>query len=532
MSAGRSKPSEEQWLRHQALIHRLYIVEEKPLRHIVDELRGLGFIVTPSQLEYKVKKWNFKRNISKETWVEIDHCIRKRKREGKDSEVILCGKRLKLETVEKETDRYRDRSIFAQFKSEPNGSLMITTNTQVSVSTPPSFSVEIEWPSTLPWFRFPQSEMKIMLKRHLGITRGAQKIQREALIPVLFHQGMTGPMNTVQFGASKLAAVIGAWMPESYPQESLRRVHSFVNGSQQDFLLEAVSMLAYMLSNNLFELSHEVPNNRNEDEWRKIMTILKTSGLFEIRINLKTLNSHTINGFMENLYYAAISRMCYTEGTADDTENMALLQWLLAVGQTPTLPHQKIFWYSSGPIGRPAGLELVNRLLEAGANANTWIFGGITVLCLTIIQRNMSNSMVYQIAKLLLEHGASDMLDVSLHAAIRRRVMDPALIEIIIHHGGNLLTGLDNTCEFLWGWEPREESDYTGGDESKWEVADILIYSHTALSVAALAGLLQTQYVLDLLTSRNPSKSITDFVTADVLISAVISEEFDTICLL
>lgn len=45
MSSGSSKPSEEQWLRHQAFIRRLYIVEEKPLRQIVDQLKDLGFLV-------------------------------------------------------------------------------------------------------------------------------------------------------------------------------------------------------------------------------------------------------------------------------------------------------------------------------------------------------------------------------------------------------------------------------------------------------------------------------------------------------
>ncbi|KAI0528183.1 ankyrin repeat-containing domain protein [Xylaria bambusicola] len=516
MSSGSSKPSEEQWLRHQAFIRRLYIVEAQPLRQIIDQLRDRGLVVTPSQLEYKVKKWNFQRNISKETWVEIDHCIGKRKREGKDSEVILCGKRLKPETIEKETDRYRDRSIFARFKSQPNGSTVIITNSHVSVSTPPSFSVEFEWPRTLPWLQFPESEIKIMLNKYMRIP---EKIQREALVPAIFDQGIIGAMNTVQFNVSKLAAVIGALMPESYPQESLQRAQSLMNGSQKEFLFEAVSMVAYVLSNDVLDI-------HQGDEWRKIMTILKMSGLFKMQVNLKALKSHTINGFMENLYNAAIWRMSLTKGAADDRETMALLEWLLAVGQSPTLPHKDIFWRPHGPVGGPIGLELVSRLLKAGADPDTWTVSNIctqTILEHIIQQQSTSNSLVFCIAKLLLEHGASVRLDYALHAAIKRRHMDPALIGIIIQYGGNLLAELDFTREFI-GIRSSENED-----EWKWHDAQDLVYSHTALSVAAIAGLSQTQYVLNLLKHGNPHKSITDFITADVLISAVISKDFDTI---
>lgn len=203
----------------------------------------------------------------------------------------------------------------------------------------------------------------VMLNNHMKITLDIEKIQRAALIPAIFHQGVIGAMNAVQFSVSKLAAVIGALMPESYPQESLQRAQSLMDGSQKEFLFEAVSMVAYALSNNVLQI-------HREDGWREITSILKTSGLFEMHVNLKTLKSHTINGFMENLYNAAIFGMIHAKETADDRENMALLHWLLAAGQSPALPHQVSFWSLYGPMNRPAGLELVSHLLEAGADAD------------------------------------------------------------------------------------------------------------------------------------------------------------------
>ncbi|KAI0867181.1 hypothetical protein GGS24DRAFT_486388 [Hypoxylon argillaceum] len=222
-------------------------------------------------------------------------------------------------------------------------------------------------------------------------------------------------MNAVQFSVSKLAAVIGALMPESYPQESLQRAQSLMDGSQKEFLFEAVSMVAYALSNNVLQI-------HREDGWREITSILKTSGLFEMHVNLKTLKSHTINGFMENLYNTAIFGMIHAKETADDRENMALLHWLLAAGQSPALPHQVSFWSLYGPMNRPAGLELVSHLLEAGADADSRILmsdTGITIVEY-ILQQPTSNSMAFRIGKLLLEHGASVRLDYALHAAISR----------------------------------------------------------------------------------------------------------------
>lgn len=61
-----------------------------------------------AQVEYKLKQWEFRRNIDKATWIIIDRKIAKRKQEGKESQVIHCGKRLKQSTIDKETNRHRD----------------------------------------------------------------------------------------------------------------------------------------------------------------------------------------------------------------------------------------------------------------------------------------------------------------------------------------------------------------------------------------------------------------------------------------
>ncbi|KAK5651426.1 hypothetical protein OQA88_12514 [Cercophora sp. LCS_1] len=103
-----SQYSEAEWMKHRDTIWRRYIIDEAPLKDLLVEVQGLGICVTKAQLEYKLKQWNFRRNIDKATWNEIDSNIKKRKRAGKESEVIHYGKRLKPEKVAKATNLHRD----------------------------------------------------------------------------------------------------------------------------------------------------------------------------------------------------------------------------------------------------------------------------------------------------------------------------------------------------------------------------------------------------------------------------------------
>ncbi|RKK83895.1 hypothetical protein BFJ68_g17397 [Fusarium oxysporum] len=114
MEQRRRRPTEEQWLQVKGLIRRHYLANDMYLKDLTALLRGKGLPVTKAQLEYKLKEWKMSKNIDDKAWKSIDHAITKRKRQGKDSEVIHCGKRLKQSTVDKETNRHRDVSIFAR----------------------------------------------------------------------------------------------------------------------------------------------------------------------------------------------------------------------------------------------------------------------------------------------------------------------------------------------------------------------------------------------------------------------------------
>jgi len=133
MPSSRLKPTEDEWLRYKADIRRLYLIDDIPLKELVGKVGELGLVVTSvlpthvvreslltviihrkAQLEYQLKKWEFKKNMDKSTWLYVGHRVEKRKRQQKKSEVIYNGKRLKPSTIETETERHRDKSTFAR----------------------------------------------------------------------------------------------------------------------------------------------------------------------------------------------------------------------------------------------------------------------------------------------------------------------------------------------------------------------------------------------------------------------------------
>jgi len=53
-----------------------------------------------------LKQWKFRRNLNKEAAIYIDYQVKKRKRDNKESDVILSGIRLPPEKIQKAINRH------------------------------------------------------------------------------------------------------------------------------------------------------------------------------------------------------------------------------------------------------------------------------------------------------------------------------------------------------------------------------------------------------------------------------------------
>ncbi|KAM0085667.1 hypothetical protein ACKRZS_001992 [Fusarium odoratissimum] len=318
MSAITSKPSEADWLAYKDFIQYEYLVKDTSLKDLVILSRAQGLYTTKGHLETKLKRWNFSKNLDKKTWQYVDRKIRKRRHEGKDSDVIHCGRRLKKLKVTKETNRHRETNIMARFKTPPPSPM----DPQLSICTPPTFQMSFEWPSDLPWLRLRETSWNS----------------------------------------------ISNVMPEWYPGEHTKTAQNLFARPTAESFSEYFKVMVYMLSNSM------VHDHRQLDFYTSLMRI----GIIDLRADLKKLRneSSTFRAFIEMLFQFEIREA--TSRSKHNTERprpLHLITWLLELGQDPNC-HCQVFLYNTLFLATPiqhatyAGyLELIELLLRFRARA-------------------------------------------------------------------------------------------------------------------------------------------------------------------
>lgn len=122
-----------------------------------------------AQYEIQFKKWNLRKNLTNEEWDYVHVCIRKRKREEKDSDVYFNLTKIPEKRIKKELSRrypisYKDFGGISNnhwlalqeclFKLTCYKVSIPKTPEAISVSTPDPVSCYTIDLTDLPWFRF------------------------------------------------------------------------------------------------------------------------------------------------------------------------------------------------------------------------------------------------------------------------------------------------------------------------------------------------------------------------------------------
>ncbi|KAI8401876.1 hypothetical protein FOFC_18747 [Fusarium oxysporum] len=499
MGTRQPQPTEAEWLRHKTAIGRLYLVEEMPLKELVGEVRNLGLAVTKAQLEYKLKLWGFRRNISGATWAIINHRIAKREREGKDSQVVYRGRRLEAKTVEKERKRHCYKSTLDKFVP---GLLNLRREQAFMPQVPQGLC---SWP----------------------------------ILNNLSAPGLQMTPTDTHHQVIKLAVIMRNVMPEGYPGEHTERAQLLLRGSNQERLQEYLKILFYKLSNNHLD-------SFNDEEWRVSMDILRGANLLDLKIDLRSSGDITISGFMTNMFRAAVQRIrdnynindyddhsnydddsdydddCTIVGDSTVTEALTAVRWLLSMGQNPNIR----MWDKDRDVAVTplqsatitGCLDLVKLLLQKGADTSP-ISDPESLSILD--SRNLPSPLELSldemylrqqipsmhIADCLLDHGASMDWDHALHLAIQRQHLNIA--DRLVQRGADLCIARQKT--HMGAYDLRSEE--------------------TAMSVAAKVGKEATEFVLNRLELDSLEK-MNKIITADVFISAAEEGNDDVIRLL
>ncbi|PSN75329.1 ankyrin [Corynespora cassiicola Philippines] len=351
---------EEVWNRHKAAIQTLYLDEDRKLLGtggVIEQMAELhDFHATKAQYERQFKKWDFRKNRTKKEWEAIAHQVAKRKRDNKESEVmidgaIVCSKRLK-----KEVSRYGYVTAFPHL-GQPKTPPSMCKISHV-VFTPPSQDSTLKWPPSLPWFRLVGKYLSgaSILTSHLpsGSTQFSETLHKASRL-LLNNQILTHSRDmAISQGAEKLACI----MPEESTGQSRELAYSIVSMASSGTSLASFKVLLYSISNKLDD---------NSVDYRIIM---KIASKFVVAIT--DHRAITFNDVCAEPSLVALLEKF--QEIACNSSNLRILESLLKFKMSP---NRAIRHHESGaqlsPIQIAAienDVELANLLLRYGADVD------------------------------------------------------------------------------------------------------------------------------------------------------------------
>ncbi|RYP61874.1 hypothetical protein DL769_007527 [Monosporascus sp. CRB-8-3] len=302
---------DDNWDLHREAIRHAYLVQEKSLKDISAFLEDAGFTVTVAQLEYKLKQWKFRRNLNKQAVTYIDYQVKKRKRDDKESDIVLSGVRLPPSKIQRAINRHSFVSTVDSLKM------------QQDVNLTPSHHVDTNM---------------------LAVS---------SLLPSSIHSTLRDTR-----GPSRLAAAIGIQMPEAYDGENLATAEALIQGNGNTAKQAALRMLLFQISNNLTDLSY----------YDTATTIFKTfRGMamsnHEWPLMLSGLRGPTSESIIEKVFAAAVIH---------DQNDIAIP--MLKAGASPTQSISQ-GWDDKSDLPIDVALihnniDLVVALLDAGAEVS------------------------------------------------------------------------------------------------------------------------------------------------------------------
>ncbi|KUL86471.1 hypothetical protein ZTR_08099 [Talaromyces verruculosus] len=165
---------DETWEEHKGDIVSLY--QSSTLESVMQLMSERhGFHASKNQYTRMFKKWGIRRYSNVRDWRKIDRCIRKRRSQGKASNLILYGNLISQDKLEKEIARnvsFTDR----MFNRKDDDDVSIPDG--VTILTPPATMVfpphnRVIRTDNLPWYLFNQEfQSQIILREALSDSTG------------------------------------------------------------------------------------------------------------------------------------------------------------------------------------------------------------------------------------------------------------------------------------------------------------------------------------------------------------------------
>ncbi|KAF5638608.1 ankyrin repeat-containing protein [Fusarium tjaetaba] len=177
------KISEAIWERHKSIIRTLYIDEDNSPEKVSEVLQDkYGFTVSRHQIIRRLAKWKFKKYTTKEEWVYTSSQIqRRKKKDGKKTEIVLNGKPISEKKLSKALGRYVGPWDFGP---ECQRILPCEDLTTIEIRTPKEdFGI---MPYSTPWFKFwTLAEETVFTSAAIASARSKSQNNQESLDKIM-----------------------------------------------------------------------------------------------------------------------------------------------------------------------------------------------------------------------------------------------------------------------------------------------------------------------------------------------------------
>ncbi|KAI8677253.1 Clr5 domain-containing protein [Fusarium sp. Ph1] len=369
------------WEREKEHIRALYLDQNKTLDELVKCMaEDHGFYATRAQYIRRLDSWKMRKYSTKEEWEYVDSLVRKRKLEGKESEIIMGGKPISVKKLKKELGRYGQPSSSEKSCSIPpndalEGIVACTPPATVSVS----FGIKLIRCTTVPWFLFHDSFIRKAISAFKHMTES--DVRQSALAKKMSKLDFAVLKDGI--GSSTVAEKLKKTIPQK-PSADASALQVQFPAAQ--LFVQIICWAIYQISNNLLF----------DDPTDNFLQWIIDHGSMQFLRQLTHLNDPVTRVLKANLLLSAIR--LYNRDT---------VQVLLENGANPNIiNHISLETALQLAVkNKLNNAEIVRLLLEYGACPNTTYPGSVEArspLCLALADLPQKRS----IAKMLILAGA------------------------------------------------------------------------------------------------------------------------------